>query len=103
MNSVSRVSPVSARTEASPQPAVPQKSSDFEAIQSALKSGDLWVAQQVLVNLRQNPSVAFAPETGSGWTMETSVAFEALQTALSSGNVSAAQEALATLQFEWGG
>jgi hypothetical protein len=101
MNSVSRVSAISGGHEATAPPPVPQKATDFQTIQSALKSGDLWVAQQVLVNLRQNPAMT-APATDSGWTMESSAAFQALQTALNSGNVSAAQQALATLQFEWG-
>ena len=79
-----------------------QQTLDFEALQSALQSGNLRAAQQALVTLRQNSSQTVSSTNAFSQNSQASVAFQALESALISGNVSAAQQAFATLQLECG-
>jgi hypothetical protein len=99
MNSISRISPATSRYPPGAQSLWPDRANDFEAVESALKSGNLKAAQQALAALGQaQGSLPQATRTSGA-----SSAFQALQTALLAGNVPAALQALATLQFECGG
>jgi hypothetical protein len=102
MNSVSRVSAIASQYRTDSQGLWQQRTNDFEVLQNALQSGNLWAAQQALATLQQNSSQPAGTGGAFSQNSQASSAFEALENALSSGNLSAAQQAFATLQLECG-
>lgn len=103
MNSVSRVSAIASQFRSDNQVFSQQRTNDFEALESALKSGNLKAAQHAFATLQQNsPQTA---NTGSAFSQNSQAAsaFQALERAINSGNLPAAQQAFITLQLECGG
>jgi hypothetical protein len=103
MNSITRVSAIASQYRTDTQSSWQQRTNDFEALQSALRSGNLWAAQQAFMTLQQNSSQAASTSNAFGQNSQAAIAFQALESALDSGNLSAAQQAFATLQLECSG
>jgi hypothetical protein len=103
MNSISRVAAIASQYHIGTQASWQQQTNDFEALQNALRSGNLWAARQAFATLQQNSSPTAGTSSAFSRNSPASGAFQALEGALNSGNLSAAQQAFATLQLECGG
>ncbi len=78
-----------------------QRIQDFQALQSALQSGNLSGAQQALAAFQQDQpksSQAVSNSSASSQTSPVAKDLQALQSALQSGNLSGAQQAFASFK-----
>jgi hypothetical protein len=103
MNSISRISATGNRLQPGADIPWPQRANHFDALQTALQSGNIWAARQAFAALspdQQDASQAASTTSASGQNSSASTALQALQGALTSGNLSAAKDALATLQLD---
>jgi hypothetical protein len=100
MSSISSVSSATSPYQTTNQTGPSQLIQDFNAVGSALQSGDLSSAQSALATLQQNlPTTSQTSATQPfGNNGQANTDYQSLTTALQTGNLSGAQKAYASLQ-----